>query len=152
MIREYAKNAKKAAVLGGGLLGLEAAKAMIDLGLNKTHVIEFASRLMPRQLDEAGAAILKSKLVGLGLSVHTSKHTYQVLGEETITGIQFADESELSIDMLVISAGIKARDELATACGLTTGTRGGIVVNDQLQTSDPSIFAIGECVAHKDFI
>ncbi len=80
LIRDYAKHAKKAAVLGGGLLGLEAAKAMMDLGIKKTHVIEFAPRLMPRQLDDAGAAILKSKLTSLGLSVHTHKHTYQVSG------------------------------------------------------------------------
>ncbi|HEV3224489.1 MAG TPA: nitrite reductase large subunit NirB [Puia sp.] len=152
LIREYSVKARKAAVLGGGLLGLEAAKAMIDLGIKKTHVIEFASRLMPRQLDEAGAAILKSKLVSLGLSIHTNKHTYKVLGEEIVSGLQFADESELSIDMLVISAGIKARDELATDCGLATGAKGGFVVNDQMQTSDPSIYAIGECASHKDFI
>ena len=152
LIRSYAKQAKKAAVLGGGLLGLEAAKAMLDLGVQKTHVIEFATRLMPRQLDEAGAAILKNKLTSLGLSIHTQKHTYQVLGEEKITGIQFADESELSVDMLVISTGIRARDELAIACGLETGPRGGIVVDDHLQTGDPSIFAIGECAVHKDII
>jgi nitrite reductase (NADH) large subunit len=152
LIREYAKNAKKAAVLGGGLLGLEAAKAMLDLGIKKTHVIEFASRLMPRQLDEAGAAILKNKLTALGLSIHTHKHTYQVLGEGRVSGIQFADESELSVDLLVISTGIKARDELAVQCGLETGARGGIAVNDHLQTSDPSIFAIGECATYKECI
>ncbi|MDP4213402.1 MAG: nitrite reductase large subunit NirB [Bacteroidota bacterium] len=152
LIRGYAKNAKKAAVLGGGLLGLEAAKAMLDLGIKKTHVIEFAPRLMPRQLDDIGAATLKNKLTALGLSIHTLKHTYQVLGEERVTGIQFADESELSVDMLVISTGIKARDELASQCGIETGARGGIVVNDQLQTSDPSVFAIGECAVHKDMI
>jgi nitrite reductase (NADH) large subunit len=152
MIREYAKTAKKAAVLGGGLLGLEAAKAMLDLGIKKTHVIEFAPRLMPRQLDEAGATTLKNKLTALGLSIHTLKHTYQVLGEEKVTGIQFADESELSVDMLVISTGIKARDELAVQSGIETGPRGGILVNDQLQTADPAVFAIGECAVHKDLV
>jgi nitrite reductase (NADH) large subunit len=152
LIRDYAKTAKKAAVLGGGLLGLEAAKAMLDLGIKKTHVIEFASRLMPRQLDDAGAAILRTKMNALGLSVHTLKHTYQVLGEENVTGLQFADESELGIDMLVISAGIKPRDELASACGLPTGSRGGIIVDDHLQTSDDAVFAIGECALHKDMI
>ncbi len=152
MIREYSVHAKKAAVLGGGLLGLEAAKAMLDLGIKKTHVIEFASRLMPRQLDDSGAAILKNKLTALGLSIHTLKHTYQVLGDEKVTGIQFADESELSVDMLVISTGIKARDELALDCGLQTGTRGGIVINEFLQTSDPAIYAIGECAVHQELI
>ena len=152
MIREYAKTAKKAAVLGGGLLGLEAAKAMLDLGIKKTHVIEFAPRLMPRQLDEAGATTLKNRLTALGLSIHTLKHTYQVLGEDKVTGIQFADESELSVDMLVISTGIKARDELAVQSGIETGPRGGILVNDQLQTTDTSVYAIGECAVYKDLI
>ncbi|MGF7231768.1 nitrite reductase large subunit NirB [Arachidicoccus sp.] len=152
MITAYAKKVKKAAVLGGGLLGLEAAKAMLDLGINKTHVIEFAGRLMPRQLDDAGAATLKNKLTALGLSIHTNKHTYQVLGEERITGIQFVDESELSVDMLVISTGIRARDELARQCGLNVGSRGGIVVNNNLETSDPDIYAIGECAVHEDMV
>lgn len=152
LIRGYAKDVKKAAVLGGGLLGLEAAKAMIDIGVNKTYVIEFAPKLMPRQLDDAGAMILRTKLAALGLSIHTSKHTYQILGEEKITGIQFVDESELSVDMLVISAGIKPRDELAKQCGLATGARGGIAVNDRMQTNDPAIYAIGECAAYNEMI
>lgn len=152
LIRDYAKDVKKAAVLGGGLLGLEAAKAMIDIGIKKTYVIEFAPKLMPRQLDDVGATILRTKLAALGLSIHTSKHTYQILGEDKITGIQFVDESELSVDMLVISAGIRPRDELAKQCGLTTGMRGGIVVNDRMQTSDPAIYAIGECAVYNEMI
>ena len=152
LIKDYATTAKKAAVLGGGLLGLEAAKAMMDLGIKKTHVIEFAPRLMPRQLDETGGVFLRTKLIALGLSIHTLKHTYQILGDDKITGLQFADESELSTDMLVISAGIKPRDELAKDCGLQTGTRGGIVINDQMQTSDSSIYAIGECALHNEMI
>jgi len=147
-IMDYAHNVKKAAVLGGGLLGLEAAKAMVDLGVEKTYVIEFAPKLMPRQLDDAGGAVLRSKLTALGLRVHTRKHTYQVLGRDKVTGIQFVDESELSLDMLVISTGINARDELAKAAGLPTGTRGGIIVDDQMVTEDPFIYAIGECAAH----
>ncbi|MFT4202795.1 MAG: nitrite reductase large subunit NirB [Chitinophagaceae bacterium] len=152
LIREYAKGVKKAAVLGGGLLGLEAAKAMLDIGIKKTFVIEFAPKLMPRQLDDTGAAVLKTKLVAIGLSVHTNKYTYGVLGEDRITGIQFVDESELSVDMLVISAGIRPRDELAKESGLAVGTRGGIVVNDVMQTSDPDIYAIGECALYKEMI
>lgn len=151
-IMAYAAQVKKAAVLGGGLLGLEAAKAMVDLGVEKTYVIEFAPKLMPRQLDDAGGAVLRSKLSALGLRVHTRKHTYQVLGKEQITGIQFVDESELSIDMLVISTGINARDELARDAGLGTGPRGGILVNDVMLTEDPSIYAIGECAAHEGMI
>ena len=149
MMQDYAKRARKGAVIGGGLLGLEAAKALLDLGLDETHVIEFAPRLMPRQIDEAGSNILKSKLETLGLKIHLSKNTQEITGKDTIKGMSFADGSHLDVDMLVISAGIKPRDEVAKLAGLEVGSRGGIVVNDYLQTSDPFIFAIGECaLAH----
>ena len=152
LMTSYAKKAKTGAVIGGGLLGLEAAKAMIDLGVTDTHVIEFAPRLMPRQIDDAGSGILKNKLQSLGLKIHTSKNTTAILGNESINGMQFADDTKIDVDMLVISAGIKPRDGLAKQCGLETGNRGGIVVNDQLQTSDPSIYAIGECALHNGMI
>jgi len=152
LMTSYAKKARTGAVIGGGLLGLEAAKAMIDLGVTDTHVIEFAPRLMPRQIDEAGSGILKNKLQSLGLKIHTSKNTTAILGDGSINGMQFADDTKIDVDMLVISAGIKPRDELAKQCGLETGNRGGIVVNDQLQTSDPSIYAIGECALHNGMI
>lgn len=152
MMADHARKAKNGAVIGGGLLGLEAAKAMLDLGISNTQVIEFAPRLMPRQIDEVGASILRSKLESLGLTIHTSKNTSAIEGDETITGMRFSDDTSIPVDMLVISAGIKPRDELAKASGLETGPRGGIVVNDQLQTSDPSIFAIGECALHGGMI
>jgi nitrite reductase (NADH) large subunit len=152
LMTAYAKKAKKGAVIGGGLLGLEAAKAMLDLGISDTHIIEFAPRLMPRQIDDAGSALLKNKLQSLGLKIHTSKNTSAILGETAITGMRFADDTTIDTDMLVISAGIKPRDELAKAAFLQTGPRGGIVVNDTLQTSDPSIFAIGECALHQGMI
>jgi nitrite reductase (NADH) large subunit len=152
LMTAYAKKAKVGAVIGGGLLGLEAAKAMIDLGVTNTHVIEFAPRLMPRQIDEAGSNILKAKLESLGLSIHTSKNTSEILGGQYISGMQFSDDTRLDVDMLVISAGIKPRDELAKLAGLETGHRGGIVVNDKLATDDPYIFAIGECALHKGMI
>src|SRR3954447_15748718 len=113
MMTAYAKKAKRGAVIGGGLLGLEAAKAMMDLGINDTHVIEFAPRLMPRQIDDAGSKILQSKLEALGLKIHTSKNTSQILGNNHITGMQFSDDATIDVDMLVISAGIKPRDEIA---------------------------------------
>ncbi len=152
MMAAYAKKAKTGAVIGGGLLGLEAAKAMIDLGISDTHVIEFAPRLMPRQIDDAGSHILKSKLQTLGLKIHTSKNTSEITGEQCITGILFSDDTKIDVDMLVISAGIKPRDEIAKLCGLETGTRGGIVVNKNLQTSDPFIYAIGECALFEGMI
>ncbi|MHA4739284.1 nitrite reductase large subunit NirB [Dyadobacter sp. MSC1_007] len=149
LIQSYAKKAKRGAVLGGGLLGLEAAKALLDLGLQEAHVVEFAPRLMPRQIDDAGSRMLQSQLESLGLQIHLSKSTQEIKGADCIEGMQFADNSFLDVDMLVISAGIRPRDELAKIAGLETHPRGGIVVNNQLQTSDPSIFAIGECaLAH----
>ncbi|WP_207531997.1 nitrite reductase large subunit NirB [Desertivirga arenae] len=152
LISAYAKNAKNGAVMGGGLLGLEAAKALIDLGLNETHVIEFAPRLMPRQIDQPGSTMLQMKLKELGLQIHLNKSTSEIAGEGKITALNFADDSSLPVDMLVISAGIRPRDELAKLAGLHVGNRGGIVVNEMMQTSDPSIFAIGECALHEGMI
>lgn len=152
LISEYAKKAGSAAVIGGGLLGLEAAKALLDLNIKDTHIIEFSPRLMPRQIDEAGSAILQSKLESLGLNIHTNKNTTAITGGDCISGMKFSDDSEIAVDMLVISAGIKPRDELARLAGLETGPRGGIVVNEYMQTSDSSIFAIGECALYKGMI
>ncbi|MFI5132376.1 MAG: nitrite reductase large subunit NirB, partial [Chitinophagales bacterium] len=152
MMKDYARRAKTGAVIGGGLLGLEAAKAMIDLGLTDTCVIEFAPRLMPRQIDEAGSNMLKGKLESLGLRVFTQKNTSAILGNECINGMKFSDDTKIDVDMLVISAGIKPRDELAKACGLEVGPRGGIIVNEKLQTNDDFIFAIGECALYNGMI
>lgn len=149
LIQSYAKKARRGAVLGGGLLGLEAAKALLDLGLEEAHVVEFAPRLMPRQIDDAGSRMLQSQLESLGLQIHLSKSTQEIAGGDCIQGMQFADNTFLDVDMLVISAGIRPRDEIAKIAGLETHPRGGIMVNNQLQTSDPFIFAIGECaLAH----
>lgn len=145
------KKVKSAAVMGGGLLGLEAAKAVMDMGL-KAHVIEFAPRLMPRQLDETGSSILQSKLEALGISIHLNKNTKKINGNGKLTGLKFADETVLPVDMLVISAGIKPRDELAKACGLETAAKGGVVINEFLQTNDKDILAIGEVASYKNMI
>lgn len=152
LMKDWARNAKHGAVIGGGLLGLEAAKAMIDLGIADTHVIEFAPRLMPRQVDDAGSAILKAKLESLGLKIHLSTNTQSIDGEAEINGMTFADGSKIKVDMLVISAGIKPRDELARLSGLEVGQRGGIVVNNKMQTTDETIFAIGECALFNGMI
>jgi nitrite reductase (NADH) large subunit len=152
LIRDYASQARSGAVMGGGLLGLEAAKALIDLGIRETHVVEFASRLMPRQIDSPGSGILQDKLKELGLTIHLNKDTACLTGEERLQSICFKDGTELQADMLVISAGIRARDELARNCGLETGKRGGIVVDSQMQTSDPNIFAIGECASYNQAV
>lgn len=150
-IIHFGQNVGVAAVLGGGLLGLEAAKASMDMGL-ETHVVEFAPRLMPRQLDTSGASILQEQLENLGLHIHLNKATKEITGNGTLDALKFTDGSELKTDMLIISCGIRPRDELAKKCGLKTGERGGIIVNDLLQTSDPQIFAIGEAALHNNMV
>jgi nitrite reductase (NADH) large subunit len=150
-IIDYGKKVKSATVLGGGLLGLEAAKAVMDLGL-EAHVVELAPRLMPNQLDEQGADLLKSKLEDLGIGIHLGKMTKEIQGNGKLDGLAFQDGTFLPTEMLVISAGIKPRDELAAKAGLKLGKKGGILVNDILQTSDEHIFAIGEAAAHRDQI
>ncbi len=143
-IKAYVPQAKSAAVIGGGLLGLEAAKAVMDDGL-KTSVVEFAPRLMPRQLDDSGSDMLKSELEKLDLDILLNKNTKSINGNGKVDAMEFVDGSVLTTDMVVISAGIRPRDELARECGLTVGERGGIMVDEKMTTSDPSIYAIGEC-------
>ncbi|WP_258105705.1 nitrite reductase large subunit NirB [Marinoscillum sp. MHG1-6] len=150
-IIEYAKTVKRGAVLGGGLLGLEAAKALMDLNLD-AQVIEFAPRLMPRQLDQRGSDMLKSKIESLGIEVLLGKNTQKINGNGKLTGLDFADGSSLETEMLVISCGIVSRSELAGPAKLETGKRGGFKVNDQMQTNDPYIYAIGEAASYNDMI
>ncbi len=150
-IIEYGKDVKRAAVIGGGLLGLEAAKAAYDLGL-ETHVIEFAPRLMPRQVDEVGSRLLVREIESLGVQVHLNKATKEIAGNGRVERMVFGDGDTLDIDMIIISAGIRPRDELARDCGLDVGERGGVTVDDALQTSDPRIFAIGDVALHGSMI
>jgi nitrite reductase (NADH) large subunit len=147
-IRAAAAGAARGIVIGGGLLGLEAAKALRDLGL-ETHVVESAPRLMPRQLDAAGSAALVRRIEALGVHVHLSRATERVTGERSATGLRFSDGTQLAADLVVISAGIRPRDELAVACEIATGERGGVRVDDALRTSDPAVYAIGEVAAHR---
>ncbi|OEK08137.1 nitrite reductase large subunit [Flavivirga aquatica] len=141
----------KAAVLGGGLLGLEAGKAAMDMGL-EPHIVEFASKLMPRQLDLRSSQVLQLKLESIGLNIHLSKATNQILGDKAITGMEFGEDDVLDVDMLIISAGIRPRDELGKTCGLEMGVRGGIVVDNKMQTSDENIYAIGEIALYNQMI
>ncbi len=151
-ISAYAKHCKVGVVVGGGLLGLECANALRAMGL-QTHVVEFAPRLMPVQIDEAGGMMLRNKIEDLGVKVHTSKSTTEIVSENgKIVKMLFADGSELHTDMIVFSAGIRPRDELAKASGLAMGERGGIVINDHCQTSDENIYAIGECALYQNRI
>ncbi|WP_210080798.1 nitrite reductase large subunit NirB [Pantoea endophytica] len=144
-IADCARNATRGVVIGGGLLGLEAANALKQLGL-ETHVVEFAPRLMAVQLDDGGAQMLRGKISALGVQVHTSKQTEAIesLPDGSLQ-LRFADGSLLATDLLVFSAGIRPRDALARAAGLQLGERGGILINDACATSAADVYAIGEC-------
>jgi nitrite reductase (NADH) large subunit len=140
-------HAKSGVVIGGGLLGLECAKALRDMGL-ETHVVEFAPRLMAVQIDEAGGHMLRGKIEALGVNVHAQKNTVAIVdGEQAAHRMQFADGGHLETDMIVFSAGIRPRDELARLAGLELGPRGGIAIDEHCRTSDADIYAIGECAA-----
>jgi nitrite reductase (NADH) large subunit len=151
-IANYAKNCRTGVVVGGGLLGLECANALQNLGL-QTHVVEFMPRLMPVQVDDAGGLILRKKIEELGVSIHTSKSTTEIVSDKNkVNKMLFADGSELQTDMIVFSAGIRPRDELARKSELAVGERGGIIINDFCQTSDPDIYSIGECALYQNRI
>jgi len=143
-ITKAAQKSKIGAVIGGGLLGLEAAKALKDLNL-ETHVVEFAPRLMAVQIDEGGGKMLRKKISDLGVSTHTQKNTQNIGdGDSCFHKMSFADGETLETDIIVFSAGIRPRDELAREAGLGLGARGGVVINNHCQTTDKDIYAIGE--------
>lgn len=143
-IRSAAREGNSGVVIGGGLLGLEAANALKSLGLD-TEVIEFAPRLMPVQLDATGGAVLKEKIEALGVKVHTDTATGQIESlDDGRLRLHFADGEPLETDVLVFSAGIRPRDELARQAGLDVGERGGVCIDNHGRTSDADIYAIGE--------
>ncbi|TXH82909.1 FAD-dependent oxidoreductase, partial [Thauera aminoaromatica] len=138
---------KSGVVVGGGLLGLECAKALRDMGL-QTHVVEFAPRLMALQVDEGGGRVLKTKIEELGVQVHLSRNTLEITdGAMARHRMVFADNSHLDTDMIVFSAGIRPRDDLARQCVLAIGPRGGVVIDEHCRTSDRHVYAIGECAS-----
>ncbi len=144
-IQASSKTSKSGVVIGGGLLGLEAANAIKNLGL-ETHVVEFAPRLMAVQLEDGGGALLRRKIENMGVSVHTEKATTEIVaGENARYRMNFADGSHLETDMIVFSAGIRPQDELARHSDIEIGERGGIVINNHCQTNLSDVYAIGEC-------
>lgn len=144
-IEASSQSSTSGVVVGGGLLGLEAANAIKNLGLT-THVVEFAPRLMAVQLDQDGGELLRRKIEAMGVNVHTEKATTEIVaGESARYRMSFADGSHLETDMIVFSAGIRPRDELARNSTITIGERGGIVINNHCQTNYDDIYAIGEC-------
>ena len=160
----YAKenNVKSAAVIGGGLLGLEAAKAVADMNV-ESHIIEFAPTLMCRQIDQGGHDALVGKIEDMGLKVHCNARTESMLGADgssdsestsPVAALRFSNEDwdDLPVQMVVVSCGIKPRDELARAAGIAVGERGGVVVDEQLRTSAEDVYAVGEIALNNNFI
>ncbi|WP_043475243.1 nitrite reductase large subunit NirB [Kitasatospora sp. MBT66] len=138
-------------VVGGGLLGLEAAGALRATGLT-THVVEFAPRLMAVQVDEGGGRLLRRRIEELGVTVHTAAAASGVATgpDGAVRGLLLSDGRELAADLVVFSAGVRPRDRLARDCGLAVGPRGGIVVDEHCRTEDPAVLAIGECAQAAD--
>lgn len=160
----YAKenNVKSAAVIGGGLLGLEAAKAVKEMGV-ESHIIEFAPILMCRQIDEGGHNTLVGTIEEMGLKVHCNARTESIVGEDgttdmesmsPVSALRFSNDDwdDLPVQMVVVSCGIKPRDELARDANIEVGERGGIVVNEQLESSAENVYAIGEIALYNNFI
>ncbi len=146
-IRLAAAQARRGVVVGGGLLGLEAANALKSLGL-EAHVVEFAPRLMPVQLDAEGGAALRAQIEALGVGVHTSRATQAVVpGEHYRYRMNFDGGEFLETDLIVFSAGIRPQDALGRSSGLEIAPRGGVVIDAACRTSDSRIFAIGECAS-----
>ncbi|TAK70766.1 MAG: nitrite reductase large subunit [Actinomycetota bacterium] len=147
-IQAHARTARTGAVIGGGLLGLEAAQAMRSLGV-QTHVVEAAPRLMPAQVDLGGGAVLRRLIAELGIEVHLAAATESLEAgpDGRVAALRLADGTVVPADMVVFSAGIRPRDELARQSQLPVAPRGGIAVDLGCRTEDPAVYAIGECAA-----
>ena len=144
---EAARCFRKAVVIGGGLLGLEAANALVRRGMDVTVVHLFAT-LMERQLDESAAALLRVSLEARGLKFHMPAKTAAILGAERVTGVRFDDSVELEADLVVMAAGVRPNIELGSRAGLRSER--GVLVDDTMQTFDPCVYAVGECVQHRN--
>lgn len=146
-IAGWAGGSRRAAVIGGGLLGLEAARGLLGHGL-EVQVLEAGPCLMGQQLDESAATILRETLEGMGIVVHTGAITAAILGEDRITGLALRDGGQIACDMVVVAAGVRPNTDLATECGLPVDR--AIVVDDQLRSAgDPDVYAVGECAQHR---
>lgn len=149
MMIKSAQNHKKAIVIGGGLLGLEAARGLLNLGM-KVDVVHLMPDLMERQLDPTASAMLKKELEEQGMNFLMEKQTVEILGDEYVTGLRFKDESEMETDLVVMAIGIKANVDIAKNSGIYVNR--GIVVNDLMETSVPNVYAVGECAEHREIV
>ncbi|MET8254885.1 nitrite reductase large subunit NirB [Micromonospora sp. NPDC005197] len=147
-IRAYARGRRVGAVIGGGLLGLEAANALRLLGLS-TDVVEFAPRLMPVQVDQAGGAMLRRYVEELGVRTHLGVATTAIRAgaDGAVDALELSDGRVVDAELVVVAAGIRPRDELARAAGLPLGPRGGVLVDATCRSADERVWAVGECAA-----
>ncbi len=145
-IKEYAKKTREAIVIGGGLLGLEIATCLRKLG-QQVQVVEIFPRLLPRQLDQDGATILKEKVETLGIDFILGVRTEEILGEKTVSGISLGNGTELSSELVLISAGVRPNTDLAVDAGIKVEK--GVVVNTYLQTSVTDVYAAGDVAEFK---
>ncbi len=143
---EYLKNHQRVVVIGGGLLGLEIARAMKSRGA-RVDVVEFFDRLLPRQLDIQGASMLKVQIENMGINVHFGLATEEILGQNDVRGLRFKGEREIEMDMAIVAAGVRSNIRLAKDAGLETDR--GLVTDDYLQSSNPKIFGAGDVIQHR---
>ena len=143
---EYLKNHQRVAVIGGGLLGLEIARAMKSRGA-RVDVVEFFDRLLPRQLDIQGASLLKAQVENMGINVHLGLATEEILGQNDVRGLRFKGKREIEMDMAIVAAGVRPNIRLTKEAGLETDR--GLVTDDYLQSSNPKIFGAGDVIQHR---
>lgn len=147
-IRRLAAGARRALVVGGGLLGLEAAKLLLDAGL-EVGVVEASRQLMPRQLDADSAQHLQARVQALGVELHLGAPPSAIRARDGALSLELSAGPALDAELIVLAIGVVPRDELAVAAGLAVGARGGVRVDDELRTTDPRIYAIGDCASHR---
>jgi nitrite reductase (NADH) large subunit len=146
-IRDYAANAKKTLLIGGGVLGLEAGNSLRRLGL-EVAVVEFFPRLLPRQMDVPGAELLKKQMEAMGFTFHLGAKSEEISGDQTAEGLRLEGGQALPCDMVLISAGVRPNLDLAKELGLEIDK--GVVVNDRLETQIPDIYGAGDLIQHRE--
>lgn len=149
MLMEYAKKYKKAVVIGGGLLGLEAARGLLNLGM-EVNVVHIWEHLMERQLDPTASKLLQREMEKQGMKFLLQKETAEIIGDDRVEGLRFKDGTEIAADLVVMAVGIRPNVELARQSGIAVNR--GIIVNDYLETSVPHIYAVGECAEHRGIV
>jgi nitrite reductase (NADH) large subunit len=142
---DYIKSQRRVTVIGGGLLGLETARALKSRGA-EVEVVEFFDHLLPRQLDEQGASLLKSQIEKMGIGIHLGLASEEVLGQERVAGLRFKGGQEIETDVALVAAGVRPNIRIAQDAGLETDR--GLIVNDYLQSSRPEILAAGDVTQH----